>query len=445
MTNNPRLWSAAWWVLAILLFIALPSLASTGLQEVYREVLPNGVTIILKENHVRPLVSLNIFIRAGSRYEDERTNGISHFYEHLFFRGTLVRSGMKMKKEIEGLGGQANAETTKDFTHYFINLPGKYVYAAMAILLDALLNTSLDPQEIAQERKVLLDEYKMNQESPSHLIQNKIFALAFRSHPYRFPIIGKQENLERFSREDFLAFKERFYCPRRTIIVVVGDFSKDMMLKFLRSSLHGFSASGPDPPEAPREPEQTEIRELEEEADLKNCVLSIAFRAPGVRDRPDIYAMDVLTFLLGQGRGSLLNRELVEKKKIAMNIQADFLTQQDPGLLIITATVRPENLKQGREEIFSLLSQLKSGGFSLEDFTRAKALLTSTFLFDNESNAGKAGSLGYYEIIDHMEFAQTYLDEIRKVDKKDIIRIAQRYLSRGYCSLVVKPRSRNER
>jgi zinc protease len=156
-------------------------------EKLYRETLPNGMQVVLLENHRNPVVSLNVVVKVGSMYENERINGISHFFEHLYFRGTERRTGEQFKREIESLGGQTNAKTTKDLTHFYINLPSLYAKQGLDILADALENSKLAPSEVNEERKVVIDELRIGLESPGAILQNELCALAFQKHPYRLP------------------------------------------------------------------------------------------------------------------------------------------------------------------------------------------------------------------------------------------------------------------
>lgn len=420
-----------------------PGDARTSREPLFKETLPNGLRVVILENHRNPVVSLNVFVKVGSMYEDERINGISHFFEHMFFRGTTTRSGEEFKREIESLGGQTNAKTTKDLTHFYINLPAQYARQGLDILSDALQNVRLQPGELELERKAVLEEYRMGLESPGAVLQGLIYDMAFRQHPYRLPIIGTEKSIKGMGVQDFVEFRRRFYTPKRTVVVVVGDTTPNEIMPAIRQYFGPLSGGGTVADPIPQESGPPEVRERIERKEFQNAFVVLGFRAPSVRDRPDIYRVDLLTFLLGQGDGSLLNQRLVEDKKLALSTSADFLTQRDPGLITLSATSPPMRIERVREDMLDVIRSVREGRFSRSDFDRAKALLVNTYLFGNETNSGKADGLGFYAAIDDVEFAMTYLEEVEKVTFEDVVAAARKYLDlTNYEVLVIRPPDR---
>lgn len=431
-------------LIAAILVAAPPAgqAAAPSREGLYRERLPNGMQVVILENHRNPIVSLNVFVKVGSMYEDERTNGISHFFEHLFFRGTTRRTGEEFKREIESLGGQTNAKTTKDLTQFYINLPAQYARQGLDILSDALLHVSLRPADVEQERKIVLDEYRISLESPGSIVQELIYSMVFKDHPYRRPIIGTEKSIKGVTIGDLVDFRRRYYTPGRTTLVIVGDVVPSEVMPTVREYFSGYG--GKDTPDSiPQEAAKTEVREHVERRELQNAFVVLGFRAPSVRDRPDIYRVDAMTFLLGQGDGSLLNKRLVEDKKLALAASCDFLTQRDPGLITVMATCQPIHIEKVRQEMLATLRDVRAGKFSQKDFSRARNLLMNTYRFGNETNAGKADGLGFYASIDRVDFALSYLDQVQNVTFQDVVAAADKYLDlKDYSVLVVRPPDR---
>lgn len=431
-------------VALLLVPAAVGAAPGTAGEKLYRETLPNGMQVIILENHRNPVVSLNVVVKVGSMYETERINGISHFFEHLFFRGTERRTGEQFKREIEALGGQTNAKTTKDLTHFYINLPSLYARHGLDILADALQNSKLAPAEVNEERKVVIDELRLGLESPAALLHTDIYALAFKKHPYRLSIIGTEKNLKEMTIQDFQEFKRRYYVPRRTVLIVVGDVTPADIMPTVREYFGPFTGNNNDVDDISQEPKQADgVRAKVVRRELPNAYVLLGFRAPSVRDRPDIYRVDVLTFLLGQGDGSLLAQQLIEDKKLAINASADFLTQRDPGLIMCNAMCAPAKIEKVKAALIDAIQQVREGRFSQADFDRAKVLLMNTYRFGNETNSGKADGLAFYAAIDNVEFAQSYLEEVRKVTFQDVVDAARKYLDlKDYSLLVVRPPDR---
>ena len=430
--------------------------------------LKNGLTIITKDIKSSPLLSINIFVRAGSKDETVSTEGITHFCEHLFFRGTRSATGVEFKSSLESMGGVCNAETTKDYTRYYLNIPARHGMKGLKLMLDALQNAAFNEEEIEQERKVIIEEYKMTRESLMGILADGMYEMAFQEHPYRNPIIGTEKNLKSFKRADFLGFRQHFYSPEKLIFVIVGNCDE---VKTIQAIVEAFKDI---PPYAgrentlPVEKKQTEIREKTIFKGYDRTILVMGFHGPSVSDRQYIYATDLLCFMLGTGNSSILNRDLVTEKNLVKDISVNFLTQRDPGLIIIDASLKSskdgppggkgkpfkprgrqskgqepqpkdKNVEDVKQEILQVLKKVASGEFGEEDITRARNLLVNSYIFGSETNAGEASNFGFYEAIDSSEFARTYVRNVKKVKKEDLIAAAQKYLSGPYCSLIVKP------
>ncbi len=423
----------------VLLVLAAPALA---LEKPHREVMPNGATLVVLPTRSSPTVSVNVFVKVGSFEESARTSGITHFYEHLFFRGTPTLSGSQFKRAIEAIGGSANASTTRDFTHFFVNLPRTEVEQGMRLLADALVNAELDPQAVDQERKAVLEEFRLGSESPQRILSSRIFEMAYGEHPYARPIIGTEENITNFQRQDFLDFRDAFYAPERTSVVLVGDVELARILPQARQLFGTFRREKPvqevSPPAVT--PPSEEIRVVEPTSASRTSFVILGYPGPSVKDRPDVYQVDVMTFLLGIGRGSLIHRELVDTNK-AMEAGVDFLTQRHPGLIVVSGVVAAGQEERLREDLLAAVDLVRQGKFSDRDLTRAKNFLRSTYLLGNETNAGKADSLGFYATIDEVDFATGYLAEIDKVTRQDVVQAAQRYFGPGHYCLILQARS----
>lgn len=413
----------------------------------YSEVLPNGMLLVLSENLDSPTCSLNIFCKVGGFEETAETMGISHFFEHLFFRGTPSLNGYQFKRAIEALGGQTNATTGRDFTHYYINLPSKNAVKGMHLLADALKNAELDQESIDQERKAVLEEYRMNLESPSRIMNQLISEMAYGEHPYGRSIIGTEYTIKSFNRPEFIKFRDTFIAPERTTVVVVGDFNSAEMLNVLREEFASFTR-----PQKRIISNYADIKRPEKEIaqiqDVKaqSSFIMVGFVGPSIHDKPDIYQVDVMSFLMGLGRGSLVQRELVKKGKI-QDGGVQFLTQRFPGLISLYGIGKVGDEERIKRELLSVTDMVCNGKFTERDLRRAKAFLRSNYSFSEETNAGKAENLGFYASIDDVKFTNRYLDEIEKVTKEDVIAAARKYLESGYycVKLVGQPPKKNNR
>ena len=430
---------AGWRVAAVFLCVWLAlSWPAEALKADYREVLANGTTVLISHTLASPTVSFNIFVKVGSFEEDRDINGISHFYEHLFFRGTPKWPGYEFKRRLEALGGVTNAETTRDLTHFYVNLPKENIRKAVEMMADAYINAELDQQAIDQERKAVLEEYNIGKDSPQRLVHDRISSLAYGTeHPYSIPVIGTENNIRRFQRADFQRFREVFYTPERTVITIVGDVSPKEIMPEVRRYFGSFARSGGRSLRragAVASPAAAVEDVLHK--NIKHSMVLLGFPGPSVHDKPDIYRVDVAAFLLGIGRGSIISREIVDQDK-ALSAGVDFLTQRFSGLILLYAVAPDDKIAAARQELLSAVEKLKRGEISESDLRRAQNYLCGNFQLGNETNAGKAESLGFYAALGEENFPDDYCAQLKAVTVGDVREAANKYFTQGYYAVTL--------
>lgn len=424
-------------VLASLL-VALCS--ANALAERLEKVLPSGLRLVVVENPASPTVSVNVFIAAGSLDETPATAGLAHFYEHLFFRGTPTLSGLEFKKAIEDLGGTTNATTARDMTHYFIGLPAEYAEQGLALLADALQRAELDPEGIDVEREVVLEEYRISENNPGRIAGEKLYRLAYGEHPYSRSPIGTKEAIKSFQRADFIAWRNEHYVPERCTVVVVGDINATQMFNKARSLFANFKSTASRPRQLREPPPAPESPVIEEGVGpVGSPVLFLGYPAPSAHDLPDVYAVDVLSFLLGQGKHSLLYRELVKSKKVAESVSVSYLTPRQRGLIVVTAMAAEKRSAEMRTALQEGIQAVLAGQFEERDLERAKGQLIASYRLQNESNSGAADSIGFYAALGVPGFASDYAEQVEKVDRAAVIAAAQKYMGGGYWGYLMKP------
>jgi zinc protease len=413
--------------------------ASSARADTIDRVLPNGLRVIVVENPASPTVSVNVFIAAGSLDETPEISGLAHFFEHLFFRGTPTLSGLQFKKAIEALGGTTNATTAKDMTHFFIGLPSEYAAKGLELLADALQRAELDSKGIDVERDVVLEEYRLGENNPGRIAGDKLYKMAYGEHPYGRSTIGSKDTIKALQREDFVKWRNRNYGPQRCTVVVVGDVAAEPMFAKARLLFGNWKAAGditrklsepPPPPEAPVIEEGT--------GPVGSTVLFLGFPAPSVKDK-DVYAVDVLSFLLGQGKESLLYRRLVKDRQLAEAVDVSYLTPLQRGLMIVSVIAADKKSAELRAALTEQLHALLEGKFDDKDVLRAKEQLIGNYLLQNESNSGTADSIGFYAALGMPGFSKTYVAEVEKVDRAEVIAVAKKYMGGGYWGYVLKP------
>ncbi|MBT9587290.1 insulinase family protein [bacterium] len=411
--------------------------AAEGAPSPERFVLPNGIPLIVQESFSSPTVSLNIFIRVGSVYEPSPINGISHFYEHMFFRGTPTRTGLRFKREIEALGGITNATTGRDYTHFYINLPKQYLRKGLELLADAYLHAECSQESVDAERLVVLEEYNLGLNQPARLMSDKLYSLVFSSHPYGRSIIGTEENLKSIGRTELIQFKRDFYVPARTKLVITGELDPQQVLVDCQDLFGSYQAKGSIDDKMPVQTPPPETVVLNEVSKGSQPQIALAFLGPGVKDRKDVQRIDLLSFMIGNGKASLLGKEL-DAAKTGRQGRVEYLTQAYPGMIVVSADAEAGKEDETLKKVDAVLQKVREGNFSDKDIKRAQKTLTNLYRFGNETNAGKADNWGVYETIDKMDFSTTYMDDINKLSKADLVSAAQKYFGRNHYRLIFK-------
>lgn len=429
------------YLMAVLL--CLQPVVASEVPEMVEQVLPTGLRIVAMENPGSDTVSVNVFISAGSLDESPDTAGLAHFYEHMFFRGTPTLSGLAFKKAIEDRGGQTNASTAKDMTHYYINLPAEEAERGLELLADALIRPELAQSGIDVERDVVLEEYRIGENNPGRIAMDKLYSMAYGDHPYSQSPIGTKERIKAFQQVDFVKWRNRQYGPARCTVVVVGDINAQRMVqkaKFLFASYKNSEAKNRvliDPPEPPESPIYSEGN-----GPVGAAMILLGFPAPSAHDAEDVYGMDVLSFLLGQGPHSKLHRSLVKEKELVNSIDVSYLTPRQRGLVIVSAVGETKKVGEIRTAILDEIEAVKNGDFTPDDLRRAKAHLLQSFLQGSETNSGKADAIGFYSALGVPDFWKSYPQHIESVTSDDVIGAAEKYLAGGHWGYTLKPRGK---
>ena len=403
---------------------------------VLRTVLDNGLTVLIKEMHHAPVATFWIFYRVGSRNEIPGITGISHWVEHMMFKGTPTFAKKALDRAIARVGGQWNAFTSLDFTTYFETMPAGEIDLGLQIEADRMGNSLFSPEEVESERTVIISERHGSENNPTFLLSEEVYAAAFRVHPYHHNVIGDMADLQIISRDDLYAHYRNYYHPGNAIAVVVGDFDRDAMLARV-IELFGPLAPGPEPPAVHRvEPEQRGERRVTVEGEGKTAYLLSAYRAPCTTD-PDFFPLAVQSAaLLGGGAGPLggggsnkssrLYKALVETG-LAASVSGGLTPTVDPILFIVSATMRAGRTADELEaaldaELEQLLTNRPVTEAELaKAIKRAKAALA----YSSESVTNQGFWLGFSELTaGSYTWFQNYLGNVQHVSTDDVARVA---------------------
>ncbi len=393
-----------------------------------RYVLDNGMSVILLENHRAPVVTIQAWVGAGSLTEGEfSASGISHFVEHMLFKGTERRSVGQIGREVKEAGGRTNAYTGHDKTVYYITFHSDHFDKALDILADVLMHSVFAPEEVETERDVVIKEIEMNRDDPFRRLYLMAHNTAYDVHPYKNPVIGYENLLRGLTRDDLLTYYKRLYVPNNMSFVVVGDFDAGEALPKIKEAFHGFDRKSITPVVVPQEPRQMGPRERVEEFEVTVAQFLMGFHGPSLNSN-DLYPMDVLAIVLGGGDTSRLYRELRERQGIVYSISAWSATPRDPGVFWISGSYEPENRKAVRDAIWEEIEKLRSEGVSEEELETARAKVLSGYIFSRETVEGQARSLGSGEMDAHdIFFDKRYVESIARVTARDVQEVMEKY------------------
>ncbi len=417
-------------LLAAPLLAILPAdAARAGItDDVKSATLPNGIQVLVLENHKAPVATLNVFYKVGSRNERTGKTGLSHLVEHLMFRGTKKLKPEEFSNIIQENGGNDNAFTASDLTDYFEIINRDHFDVPISLEADRMANFA--PKGFDSEKAVVMEERRMRTEdNPEDALGEMAAAQAYLAHPYHWPVIGWMNDVEGLTLEDALEYHRIHYTPKNALIVAVGDFDADRVLKQIRESF-GAIKGGPKPPqptevEPPQEGERHAV--LRHAANLP--AFTEAFHVPNY-ESPDAFALEVASDLLSGGQSSRLYRKLVIEKQMVVGVDASYdITSFDPGLFTVAAQMRPGvKAEAAMAEVDKEIAALRDKPPGAEELQKAKNGEQASFVFGQDSILNEAMMIGTYQLLGDYRMVDKYLGGIDKVRPEDIQRVARTYL-----------------
>ncbi len=426
IANVPSLVST---LAAALLAILSANAALAGItDDVKSATLPNGVQVLVLENHKAPVATLNIFYKVGSRNEQTGKTGLSHLLEHLMFRGTKRLRPEEFSNIIQENGGNDNAFTASDLTDYFEIINRDHFEVPISLEADRMANFA--PKGFDSEKAVVMEERRMRTEdNPEDALGELTAAQAYLAHPYHWPVIGWMNDVEGLTLEDALDHHRIYYTPKNALIVAVGDFDADRVLKEIRESF-GAIKGGPKPPqptevEPPQEGERHAV--MRHAANLP--AFTEAFHVPNYQS-PDAFALEVASDLLSGGQSSRLYEKMVVEKQMVLGVDTSYdMTSFDPGLFWVSAQLRPGvKVEDAMAEVDKEIAALREKPPGAEELQKAKNQEQASFVFGQDSILNEAMMIGTYQLLGDYRMLDKYLGGIDKVGPDDVQRVARTYL-----------------
>jgi zinc protease len=387
-----------------------------------RAVLGNGTTVIVKTNSRLPVVAMDCWVRTGTVNERAEVNGISHFYEHMFFKGTRKHPAGELDRLVKEMGGYNNAATSNEYTHYYVVLPGGLNERALEMLADAIYNHDFKDEDINRERMVVKEEIHRSEDDPATKLYTTLFETCFEGTPYALPILGRSESLDRIDARAIEEYHRSHYVPENLTVVISGDVEPEGTLEIVARNFGGVEGRPASGWNEIHVKKPAAAREVVIAKDVQQVYLAIGFVTGGfLHDRETIVALDLVGSVLGEGRSSRLHQELVETKKLAISIGTWNWDMRVAGILWIDAILRPDTIRAAEAAIFEELDKFLQRGPDLSEIMKVKKMIKADHLYDLETNAAIAGMLGFYQT-DFGDAAEslTYLRMMEEVGREDM-------------------------
>jgi zinc protease len=372
-------------------------------------------------------VSFQVWYRVGSRNEQRGATGIAHFLEHLMFKGTPTHGPKQFARLIEENGGQDNAFTSQDVTSYFVDIAVEKLDLVMGLEADRMRNLSLDPQQIDAEREVVIEERRTRTEDdPGGFLGEEVSSIAFKAHPYGFPIIGWAEDIKRITPEEIRAFYRTYYVPNNAMIVAVGAFKAPETLEKIRRRFGPIPRGPAPPPVLAVEPPQNGERRVSVQKQAALPIVYLAWHVPNQKS-DDAPALELLSTILAGGRASRLYRDLVYQRQLALDAGGDYsFFSVDPNLFWFWATAMPGQTPDTLEkELVAHMERLKTEPVTDEELARAKNQIEAALVFQEDSVHRRAALLARFEVIGGHTLKDTFFARIRAVTAADLTRVAR--------------------
>jgi zinc protease len=424
---------------ALLFFIILVSGVELMAQDgITMEKLPNGLTVIVKESHAAPIVACNFWVKTGAAYEDENEKGMSHFIEHMMFKGTPTRSVGDIDKELKALGGYNNAFTSYDATNFVIVLPSDHVEEALEIEYDALTSSVFDPGEFDKEREVVLTELNRGLDNPDVFLWQKFMNLSFDRY-YKDPIIGYAPGLKAMTRDELYGYYRKYYIPQNIIVVVSGDVKTAKVMDYIKKT---FGAIKPGKEEAPSAilpetgPEKPEIKFEKIAGGIESTYVAVGFRIPDALSK-DIPALEVLARAMAGSESSPLYQSLKEEKQLVDEVDSDIFTGRYGGMFVISANVREGKFAEAFTEIFSQIDRLKKEGINRDQLARVKNDIAREDAKEDMQVENGALNLGYYQTLGDYNLYYIHNDAEKRVLDSDVDAVLKNYIDPDNADVVI--------
>ncbi|OFZ19342.1 MAG: hypothetical protein A2Z20_01760 [Bdellovibrionales bacterium RBG_16_40_8] len=390
--------------------------------------LKNGMSILLVESDKSPVVTVQMWVKTGSADEKKGLEGISHFIEHLVFKGSEKYGVGEMANTIESAGGEINAYTTFDQTVFHVTLSKAFTDTGLEIISEMMGRPKFDKKEIDNEREVVIEEIKRSHDSPQQQASRLLFKTMYKKHPYGVPVIGYDDNIRRVSREEIVKYYQQRYLPQNMNLVVVGDFKSGQMKKKIARYFGQMQRLKLVTVKRSVEPKKNKPIVVVKGAPFAESFLYLSWPVPKANHK-DIIALTLIAAIIGQGESSRLVRHIKNERHLVNSIGSGLFTPKESGFFAISAGLNHAKLSETLKYIQDEVQQFLENGPTYQELEKAVRLLESERFYSMETVDGLAGLYGHFEFLynDYKAFDKI-LKKMESVRPKDLVTIAKKYL-----------------
>ncbi|MDY3001208.1 MAG: pitrilysin family protein [Romboutsia timonensis] len=383
-----------------------------------KHVLENGLTIIGEEIPYVKSISLGVWINAGSRIEDEEISGVSHFIEHMLFKGTKNRTSKQLASEIDNLGGQINAFTSKECTCYYVKLLDSHIDIGIDVLSDMILNSKFNEDDLDKERSVIIEELKMYEDSPEDLAYDLLTENIYKNDPLGMNIIGTEESLKRLNREKLLDYFNKYYVPNNSVIAISGNFNFDEIINKIEEKFKVWKKR-----DVNVDIKKAEFKScfLTKNKDIEQVNLAMSLEAVPLENDKEVYALAVINTVFGGSISSRLFQKIREEKGLVYSIYSSQSLYRKCGELGIFASMSNEHLKEVYESIIEEIKIMKKYYLTDQEIKESKEQLKGSYILGLESTSSRMMSIGRALLLNNkVESTDDILKSIDNVDRETV-------------------------
>ena len=383
-----------------------------------KHVLENGLTIIGEEIPYVKSISLGVWINAGSRIEDEEISGVSHFIEHMLFKGTRNRTSKQIASEIDNLGGQINAFTSKECTCYYVKLLDSHIDIGIDVLSDMILNSKFNEDDLDKERSVIIEELKMYEDSPEDLAYDLLTENIYKNDPLGMNIIGTEESLNRLNREKLLDYFNKYYVPNNSVIAISGNFNFDEIINKIEEKFKVWKKR-----DVNVDIKKAEFKScfLAKNKDIEQVNLAMSLEAVPIENDKEVYALAVINTVFGGSISSRLFQKIREEKGLVYSIYSSQSLYRKCGELGIFASMSNEHLKEVYESIIEEIKIMKKYYLTDQEIKESKEQLKGSYILGLESTSSRMMSIGRALLLNNkVESTDDILKSIDNVDRETV-------------------------